>query len=516
MTSNYRLEGTSHFGTFGTPGTLAPLGGVGSGILATMKTHAFAGFLTSVVLAGCAQPTPEQRFLNDAADALGGRNRIGAARTLTIEGEGTNYNLGQDMKPEASTQEFLITGYTRQIDLANARQRLQQTRTPQFAYFQGPQPQTQVQGLDGAVAFNVNAAGAATRVGAQAEQDRRAELFHHPLALLRAAVVDNATLSNVRPSGALRQADVTTAAGVMTLSIDATGLPVSISSPSAHPNLGDVMLTTTFADYQDVSGLQLPARMSGRVDDFTMWTLRATAQAIDGDVGDLAAPAAAAAPAALPPPSVTAEPVAKGVWFLAGQSHHSALIEFSDHLMLIEAPQSEARTLAVIAKARETVPGKPLTHLVTTHHHFDHTAGLRAAIAEGLTVITHSGNRAWVEAMAARPHTRQPDALAKTPRPVTVAVVDDEREFTDAAMVLTLYQVARNPHSDTMLMAYVPGARVIIEVDAYSPASASHPYATNLWENIQKRKLRVDRIVPLHGTIGPAAALAKVATAKTN
>ena len=38
-------------------------------------------------------------------------------------------------------------------------------------------------------------------------------------------------------------------------------------------------------------------------------------------------------------------------WLLAGGSHHSALFEFSDHLMLIDAPQNDARTLAVIAKA---------------------------------------------------------------------------------------------------------------------------------------------------------------------
>ena len=266
-----------------------------------MKTlHAFPALLLAGALAGCAQPTPEQQFINDVAEALGGRDRIGNVRTLTIEGEGTNYNLGQDMKPDAATQEFAISGYQRQIDLANARHRLQQTRTPQFAYFQGPQPQTQVQGLDGTVAFNVNPAGAATRLGAQAEQDRRADLFHHPLSLVRAALVDNATVGNVRSEGAGRRADVETPAGMMTITIDAAGLPVSISSPSAHANLGDVELTTTFADYQDVNGLQLPARMSGRVDAFTMWTLQATSQAIDGDVGDLAAPAAATAPAAAP------------------------------------------------------------------------------------------------------------------------------------------------------------------------------------------------------------------------
>jgi glyoxylase-like metal-dependent hydrolase (beta-lactamase superfamily II) len=155
------------------------------------------------------------------------------------------------------------------------------------------------------------------------------------------------------------------------------------------------------------------------------------------------------------------------------------------------------------------VPGKPLTQLVTTHHHFDHTAGLRAAISEGLTVITQAGNREWVENMAKRPHTRQPDALAKNPKPVTVEPVDTDREFKDATMALTLYHVAGNPHSDTMLMAYVTRDRLLIQVDAFSPGAAANPYAANLLENIQTRKLRVDRIVPLHGAIAPMADLLK-------
>ncbi len=159
------------------------------------------------------------------------------------------------------------------------------------------------------------------------------------------------------------------------------------------------------------------------------------------------------------------------MWLLAGQSHHSVLVEFADHLMLIEAPQSEARTLAVIAKAKETVPNKPLTELVTTHHHFDHTAGMRAAIAEGMTVITQAGNKEWVENMARRPHTLQPDMLAKNASRLNVETVDDEREIKDQTMTVMLYHVAGNPHSDTMLMAYIPRDRLLIEVDAYSPGS---------------------------------------------
>ena len=97
-------------------------------------------------LAGCTPSTPEQQFIDDAMQAIGGRSRVEAVKTLTLEGEGVNYNLGQDMKPEGSGQQFAITGYKRQIDIANGRQRIEQTRTPKFAYFQGPQPQTQVQG----------------------------------------------------------------------------------------------------------------------------------------------------------------------------------------------------------------------------------------------------------------------------------------------------------------------------------------------------------------------------------
>lgn len=79
---------------------------------------------------------------------------------------------------------------------------------------------------------------------------------------------------------------------------------------------------------------------------------------------------------------------------------------------------------------------------------------------------------------------------------------------------MRLYHVAGNSHSDTMLMAYIPRDRLLVEVDAFSPGSAVQPYAPNLLEQIQKRNLRVDRIVPLHGTIAPLAELVKAVGAK--
>jgi hypothetical protein len=80
-------------------------------------------------------------------------------------------------------------------------------------------------------------------------------------------------------------------------------------------------------------------------------------------------------------------------------------------------------------------------------------------------------------------------------------------------MTVNLYHVAGSPHTDTMLMAYLPKQRLLVQADAFSPGGSVAPYAANLLENVQRRKLRVDRIVPLHGQVAPFAELQKTVAA---
>jgi glyoxylase-like metal-dependent hydrolase (beta-lactamase superfamily II) len=471
-------------------------------------------FSAAAMLSACSQP-PERQIVADAASALGGRSRILAVKTIVIEGEGTNGNLGQDMTMDAASQQFVVSGYKRSVDVVNLRARTEQTRTPNFAYFQGPQAQKQVLGVDGDVGYNLAPNGNATRVSNAVAKDRRAEIYHHPIEIVRAALDPQARLENPRTAGNERVVDIATSNGLkFTLAIDAaTSLPTRVVSMTDNTNLGDVAIETSFADYEDVSGLKLPKRLTTKTDKYATAEIRVTRQTIDGETGDLTAPqAAASAPAvaAPPPATVTAEELAKGIWFLGGQSHHSVLVEFADHLTLIEAPQNDTRALAVIAKARSLRPEKPLTQVVNTHHHFDHSGGIRAAIAEGLTVITHKANAAFYQDAAARPHTIAPDALAKAPKPLKVLPVDEELELRDRAMTVNLYHIAGNPHADTLLMAHFPREKILVEVDAFTPGATVQPYAANLRENISKRGLKVDRIVPLHGAIAPYSELLKI------
>ncbi len=104
------------------------------------------------------------------------------------------------------------------------------------------------------------------------------------------------------------------------------------------------------------------------------------------------------------------EKTGDGIWFVAGGSHNSMVVEFPTYITVIEAPLGEARSLAVIAEAKRLVPNKPIKYLINTHSHFDHSGGVRTYVAEGATIITQEINvpfyqKAWADAAHARVRT---------------------------------------------------------------------------------------------------------------
>jgi glyoxylase-like metal-dependent hydrolase (beta-lactamase superfamily II) len=220
--------------------------------------------------------------------------------------------------------------------------------------------------------------------------------------------------------------------------------------------------------------------------------------------------------------NITVDEIAPGVWYLAGQTHHSVAIEMLNEVLLVEAPQNDARTLAVIARARALRPAKPVRTLVNTHHHFDHSGGVRAAMSEGLTIVTHAGNKAFFDSLGARRHFIEQDALARARRAPRVEGVTDKQVISDAARTVELHAVRGSPHSATILMVYVPAERLLIEADLYSPPAAGAPpapapFVAELVRSVDRLGLAVDRVVPLHGRVIPmddVRAAARVAEAR--
>lgn len=468
----------------------------------------------SVLCVGCGgAATPELQLVEDAAEAMGSLRAVRDTTTMTLEGQGRTYRLGQNTRPRADLPYYEVANYRMQIDFANERWQVRQDRTSTFLTGNPLFGVRQTFGLDGDVAYD-ESGGNTVRASDQVAADRWAEMYRNPIGIVLLALDETSTVSNLREEGANQVVDITAANGVQfTLSVNTeTGFPRQVTHSAYHPNLGDVSVETVFENYAETGGLggfqarlTLPRNYTTTLDRFTVSEYRTTSEN-DGAIDDLSAPAEArAAQPAAASPMVEVEEVTDGVWVLGGQSHHSVLVEFDDYLALVEAPQSEARTLAVIGRARELQPEKPLQYVINTHHHFDHSAGIRAAVAEGLTVVTHQINRSFIEDMVARRHSIVQDALAMNPQPLTIETVsgDEPYELTSGRRTLQVMRIVDDPHSEGMVMAYLPRERILIEVDAFSPSAQEAPFAETLLQNIEDRELRVETIIPLHGDVVP-------------
>ncbi len=460
--------------------------------------------------------------LDAVATAMGGRTRVLAVKTLSMLGDGTNYNLGQNPAPSDSLPVYQVSQFRRIADFQNWRWRVEQVRTPRFITA-NTAPQRQIIAGDRQLGFDILPDGSSRVATGRLLTDPRNELVHHPVGFLQLAFSKGAEVIDAGRQRGFRYIRMNAGGKRFGMLIDATtNLPVRIQQTVYHPMLGDVVLETELRDWQDFNGLKLPTRLIQRLDD--RWTISdirlANVQVNAADVPDLAAPvelrAAQTATPATPAVTIAVSEPAPGVWFLAGQSHHSVVIEMADHLLLVEAPQNDARTLAVIQRARALSPSKPLRAVINTHHHFDHSGGIRAAMSEGLTVITHEQNKAFFDSLALRRHSIVRDALARKPRGARVEGVGEKRVITDGTRTVELYHVQGSPHSKSMLMVYLPKEKMLIEADLYSPPAAppaagapppAYPFAANLLANIDRLGLDAETIVPIHGRVVPISDL---------
>jgi glyoxylase-like metal-dependent hydrolase (beta-lactamase superfamily II) len=199
--------------------------------------------------------------------------------------------------------------------------------------------------------------------------------------------------------------------------------------------------------------------------------------------------------------------LADGVYYLTGGTHHSLVVEMKDHIVLVDTPNDAPRALAVIAKTKELVPNKPIRYVVTSHHHWDHLGGIRSAIDEGATIVTHQTNKAFLERVAKTPHTLNPDRLSTSKKAVKIQTVGDMAKLTDGTRTIELYNLTGYEHTVDMLVVYLPKEKILAEADAFTPpatpttplAVSAVPYAAALYDNIQRRKLDVKTIAPFHG-----------------
>ncbi len=284
--------------------------------------------------------------------------------------------------------------------------------------------------------------------------------------------------------------------------IDAQGCVARVDARMPHPVLGDTEVITRYSFWSDVGdGVKFPMGIHQTLGGFEAFKLSVHAVQINPAVEVVV------------PDNVrnfkervAVQSVADGVWFFGQGSHNSVLIEMADHLVLVESPVNDERTLALLAESGRLAPNKPVRYVINTHHHFDHAGGLRAAAAEGATLVSSEMAKPYYERIFTNPNRIRPDRLAQSGRTAAVVGVSSQRVFADGRRRIEVHEMRGSVHSNGLLMVYLPAERLLIEADAYTPDLYTNPAPglanannQNLADNLDRLALKVDRILPLHG-----------------
>jgi glyoxylase-like metal-dependent hydrolase (beta-lactamase superfamily II) len=446
--------------------------------------------------------------LQAAADALG------AAETKSIEyaGAGRWFQFGQAPSPTLPWPAFDVSRYQASINYETPAARVQMTRVQTVEPGRArpaPVEQRPDQYVSGTSAWNLAAppgAAAGTAPVAQpqpaAVEERVMEIWTTPHGFLRAAAANNATS---QPAGG--GSEVTFTAGGKHRyvgTINAQDQVARVQTWIDNPVLGDTPVEFAYSDYKDFGGVSFPGRIVRTQGGHPV--LELTVSAVTANPAVSITPPAEVSRATVPAVTVTMETLAPGVYYVKGGSHHSIAIEQADHIVVVEGPLNEDRSLAVIAKVKETIPNKPIRYMINSHHHFDHSGGLRTYVDEGATIVTQALNRPYYEKAWAAAHSLNPDRLAKSKKAATFETFTDKHVLTDGKRSIEVHHIAGNGHNDAFAMVYLPAEKILVEVDAWAPTAANvpaptppSPFAVNLHDNIQRLKLDVRQIAALHG-----------------
>jgi glyoxylase-like metal-dependent hydrolase (beta-lactamase superfamily II) len=460
--------------------------------------------LAAVALLGCATAD-----LDANAAIARAEQTMGGAQLTSIRytAEGIGYTFGQAFVPGSAWPKITVHGLMRSVNFATSSMRDEITMSRAEPRGGGGYPlagqQRNDQYLGGTHAWNVAAAGPVP--GLRFVADRVHQLWITPHGVLKAAWRNKASAQTRIEGGstvtALKFREPGRFDAIVILGAD--GLVQRVESRAPDPVLGEVDVLTRYSNYRDVSGVKFPGRIEQSM---------AGSPVLDVQVGIVEPNAAVdiAVPDAVRTATerVTTDKLADGVWHVAGGSHNSVAIEMKDHLVLVEAPLNDGRTQPVIDAVKALAPGKPIRYVINSHPHFDHAGGLRTAVADGATIVTQAANVPFFERAFATPNRIAPDRLAASGRRASFMAVSDRAQLSDGTRTIDIHRITDSVHNDSFLMVYLPAEKILIEADAYTPLAPNTPPPAvanannvNLVANIERLKLNVERIAPLHGRV---------------
>jgi len=507
--------------------------------------HALAALSCAVLAASCATPSREQGLVDRAIDAMGGYERLAGINTIAVRANVKQWEPEQSDAPGGEAR----FANEATIDVVQDRAR-RASRTDWIKNFAYPAPRAFtyseivtpeagfVLGVDsnGRNAQNLKMtppahAMSGYRLAATQREARRDSVTSLLLAMRR-------SLDKVQ-----RAADLE---GLPALSFEeftvgfdpASGLPARVRTLDYDNIWGDVSYDLVLSDWREVAGVKVALRRRNELNGRMVSDMQLTQVSINApvDAARFEVPAELRAGAAKPAvrnvpyqwvirrqfigtyldsdnvsydtrgsQGLRLQEIAPGVLQVQGGSHNSLVVEMSDHLVVLDAPVTDAQSLWLVGQTRARFQGKPIRFLVLTHHHMDHAGGLRGILAEGATLVVGQGAGAHFRRVLAAPTTRNPDLPARSYHMTPILEVPESHVMSDTAGRQVVVYLMDNPHARGMLMGWVPHAKLGYVTDVWTPGpplpAKPNPGLASVVNTVNRAGLQPERFAGGHGGV---------------
>ena len=228
---------------------------------------------------------------------------------------------------------------------------------------------------------------------------------------------------------------------------------------------------TLFENYTSYNGLQMASSIKQMTDGVLTGTELLTTFRPNTQI----APALFVIPesyklqqAAAPQP-LQAKAIAKDVYLIEGVAgdRNVVFVNMNDYIIVTEAPLSSDITKAVLDVIHKQLPGKPVKYVHLSHHHNDHTLGIRQMVAEGATIICTQPVEAPMRAILNGALGTPADDYSKNPTQPQFELVTGVKILEDKDHRVEFHTV-KNSHADGLSFMYLPKEGIIYEGDLLS------------------------------------------------
>ncbi|MBA3889091.1 MAG: MBL fold metallo-hydrolase [Gemmatimonadaceae bacterium] len=324
-----------------------------------------------------------------------------------------------------------------------------------------------------------------------------------PHGLVRQALRSDSTLSY---EGELRRAGTvahllsyTESASQQRISIEVDAGTMLPTASTVGPNRFE------FSDYRQVDGVRVAHKRTQITSGLQTNVLTVVGMDVTPrlEAGRFALPPGYVdAPAAGAPRAVR---IGEGVYRLDGMpgGYHAAFVVGEEGVQVIEAPLNAQFSAAALQVIAETAPGKPVTHVMITHHHSDHVGGLGPYVARGARVVVHRG-------LGEAIRQQLPDSLRGVAQ--IIPAVAGWRLGNGTSRIVAL--PVPNEHADGNIAWWMPGSGVLVQGDLLyvperGPVPAAFPVTAALQRALDDARISPRLIVGIHGRTATPSDLAE-------